>query len=121
MTFSCWASQCRLKNSRTRARSKLTGLSLDLLEGGGLLEGRLLQPQGEAMAVAAVDLVLEQELQELDVAQLPLARMGDAIGQRREQAAGRSRFSRRTRSGVRSSIIRILLGVDGWVNSRAPG
>jgi hypothetical protein len=39
------------------------------------------------MAVAAVDLVLEQELQELDVAQLPLARMGDAIGQRREQAA----------------------------------
>jgi len=43
----------------------------DLLEGGGLLEGRLLQPQGEAMAVAAVDLVLEQELQELGVAQLP--------------------------------------------------
>jgi hypothetical protein len=39
------------------------------------------------MAVAAIDLVLEQELQELDVAQLPLARMGDAIGQRREQAA----------------------------------
>ena len=27
MTFSCWASQCRLKSSRTRARSKLTGLS----------------------------------------------------------------------------------------------
>jgi hypothetical protein len=25
--FSCWASQCRLKSSRTRARSKLTGLS----------------------------------------------------------------------------------------------
>jgi hypothetical protein len=59
----------------------------DLLEGGGLLEARLLQPQGEAMGVAAVDLVLEQELQELDLAQLPLARMGDAIGQRREQAA----------------------------------
>jgi len=75
----------------------------DLLEGGGLLEGRLLQPQGEAMAVAAVDLVLEQELQELDVAQLPLARMDDAIGQRREQAARLSRFSRRTRSGPASS------------------
>ena len=26
-TFSCWASQCGLKSSRTRARSKLTGLS----------------------------------------------------------------------------------------------
>jgi hypothetical protein len=39
------------------------------------------------MALEAVDLVLEQELQELNAAQLPLARMGDAIGQRREQAA----------------------------------
>jgi len=44
------------------------------------------------MAVAAVDLVLEQELQELDVAQIPLARMGDAIGQRREQAAQAQSF-----------------------------
>jgi len=31
----------------------------DLLEGGGLLEPRLFQPQGEAVAVTPVDLVLE--------------------------------------------------------------
>jgi 23S rRNA maturation mini-RNase III len=55
------------------------------------------------MAVAAVDLVLEQELQELDVAQLPLARMGDAIGQRREQAALAQPFQ--SADEIRSSII----------------
>jgi len=55
------------------------------------------------MAVAAVDLVLEQELQELDGAQLPLARMGDAIGQRREQAAQAQPFQ--SADEIRSSII----------------
>ncbi len=61
------------------------------------------------MAVAAIDLVLEQELQELDVAQLPLARIGDAIGQRREQAAQAQPFRSADEIRVRSSIIRILL------------
>jgi hypothetical protein len=47
------------------------------------------------------------------VAQLPLARMGDAIGQRREQAPDLVRRLKRLRLG-RSSVIRILLG-DGRV------
>ena len=48
------------------------------------------------------------------MAQLPLARMGDAIGQRREQAAQAQPFQSAARIRVRSSIVRILLG-DGLV------
>jgi len=52
----------------------------DFVEAGGL------DPEGQALAVAPVDLVLEQQFEKLQRAELGLARVGGAIGQRGQQA-----------------------------------
>ena len=61
------------------------GLPDDLLEGRGFLEGGRPQASHQAAALPAVDLVLEQQLQEVDVAGLALTGVGGAIRQRRQQ------------------------------------
>ena len=59
----------------------------ELLVADELLEAGGREAAGEAVAVAAIDLVLEQELEELEGRELGLARVGGAIGERGQQAA----------------------------------
>ena len=92
------------------------GLGRDLLleAGGG-------EPLLEAAAVAPVDLVLEQELEKLQRAELGLAGMGRAVGQRREQAAQAQALE--ATDQVRGDLHRSLLlwGLRGDGQSSAAG
>jgi hypothetical protein len=63
------------------------GLPDEVLVGDDLVEAGGLHPVGQALAVAAVDLVLEQELEELERAELGLARVRRPVGQRGHEAA----------------------------------
>jgi len=62
------------------------GVPVEALEGLLLLEAGPGQAQGEVLVVAAVDLVLEDELEEVELRELRLPGVGDAVGERRQQA-----------------------------------
>src|SRR5262245_53245362 len=59
----------------------------ELLVDHGLFEAGGLDAPDQALAVAAIDLVLEQEFEELQRGEFGLARVGGAVGQRGQQAA----------------------------------
>src|SRR5215467_13981773 len=63
------------------------GLPDEVLVGDDLVEAGALHAVGQALAVAAVDLVLEQQLQELERTELGLARMRGPVGERGHEAA----------------------------------
>jgi hypothetical protein len=54
------------------------GGEVELLEGGGLVEAGPAQPPSDRGGVAAADLVVAQDLQELEVAKFPGAGLGQA-------------------------------------------
>lgn len=58
------------------------GVPHELLVADDLVEARRLDPTGQALAVTAIDLILEQQLEELQGRELGLPRVGDAVGQR---------------------------------------
>lgn len=61
------------------------GIPVEAFERLLLLEAGPVQPQGEILVVAPIDLVLEHELEEVELRKLRLPGVGDAIGQRRQQ------------------------------------
>jgi hypothetical protein len=60
------------------------GIPVETLQGLLLLETGTSESQREILVVTPVDLVLEDEFQEIELSELRLLRVGDAIGQRRE-------------------------------------
>lgn len=62
------------------------GLPVEAFEGLFLFEARPAEAQGEVVLIAARDLVLEGQLQEVEFSELRLAGVGDAVGKRRQEA-----------------------------------
>ena len=61
-------------------------LPVEAFEGLLLLEAGTAQPHLQILLIAAIDLVLEDEFQEVEFGEFGLAGVGDAVGQRRQDA-----------------------------------
>lgn len=60
------------------------GVPVEALEGLLVLEAGALEPSRELLVVAAIDLVLQHQLEQLQLTQFLLAGIGDPVGQRRQ-------------------------------------
>ena len=56
------------------------------LQGLLLFEAGSPEPQGEALVIPPIDLVLQDQLEEVEATELRLLRVGDSVGQRDQQA-----------------------------------
>lgn len=61
------------------------GVPVEALEGLLVLEARMLEPCGELLVIAPVDLVLQHQLEQLQLTQLLLAGVRDPVGERGQQ------------------------------------
>lgn len=61
------------------------GIPVEVLEGLFLLEASSGETDLQVLLIPAVDLVLENQLEEVELRELRLLRVGQAVGERREQ------------------------------------
>ena len=59
---------------------------VERLQGLLLFEARAPEPQGEALVIASIDLVLQDQFEEVELTELRLLRVADPVGKRDQQA-----------------------------------
>ncbi len=62
------------------------GVLVEALQGLLLLESGAVESEREVLVVAPIDLVLEDEFEQIELSELRLLRVGDAVGKRREHS-----------------------------------